>query len=179
VGRAAPVNPLDPKSLLPPTRIGSFSLAKLKTAGGEETARFEAVLLHDGKAVARVSNGGHGGQCDVHPLDKVRPYGIALNELVEQLESAAQQMPPIPVSGGRTILHSWDSLLLSLVENTKLVRSLKRSAKSKTVFFDPTKDEVGVQFSIFRLPPTDPRVKAWLEKECPGYVILNDALRDA
>jgi len=40
---------------------GGYSLKNYRSAGGEETPRFEAVLTHEGKAIATVSNGGTGG----------------------------------------------------------------------------------------------------------------------
>jgi hypothetical protein len=48
---------------------GGYSLSSVKRAGGDETARFEAVLLHDGRPIAHVSNGGDGGSHRYQPVD--------------------------------------------------------------------------------------------------------------
>ena len=40
---------------------GGYALSSVKRAGGDETARFDAVLVHDGRQIAHVSNGGEGG----------------------------------------------------------------------------------------------------------------------
>lgn len=40
---------------------GGYALAKIRRASGDETQRFEAVLVRDGHPIAHVSNGGEGG----------------------------------------------------------------------------------------------------------------------
>jgi len=47
-----------------------FQIKRLKTAGGEETLRFEVSLYFRDKRVASVSNGGTGGCHEWHWIDK-------------------------------------------------------------------------------------------------------------
>lgn len=44
-----------------PAPYGGYHLTNIREAGGEETARFDAILRHHGVPIAHVSNGGHGG----------------------------------------------------------------------------------------------------------------------
>jgi hypothetical protein len=49
--------------------IGGYSVTEVRTAGGDETWRFEARLLLDGQVIAVVSNGGEGGCHSYRPTD--------------------------------------------------------------------------------------------------------------
>lgn len=51
--------------------LGGYRLTKLKVAGGDETTRFEATLVKDGRVVGTVSNDGNGG-CNAYRF----PYAI-------------------------------------------------------------------------------------------------------
>ena len=48
---------------------GGYALSKAKRAGGDESVRFAAVLVIDGRPVAHVSNGGEGGCHRIDPVD--------------------------------------------------------------------------------------------------------------
>lgn len=48
--------------------MDAYELKSYKEAGGEETVRFEAKLYKNGKQIAIVSNGGHGGCNDYYPV---------------------------------------------------------------------------------------------------------------
>jgi hypothetical protein len=47
---------------------GGYSLSCVKRAGGDETPRFEAVLVHHDRRIAFVSNGGEGGAHRYSPV---------------------------------------------------------------------------------------------------------------
>lgn len=53
----------------PPAPYAGYSLTKVRTAGGAETLRFEAVLCLDGQPIAHVANGGEGRSHRWSPLD--------------------------------------------------------------------------------------------------------------
>ncbi|NTW39977.1 MAG: hypothetical protein HGA44_08805 [Cellulomonadaceae bacterium] len=55
--------------LTPAPPYNGYALTKVRTAGGDETLRFEAVLVRDGRPVAHVSNGGEGGPHRWSPVD--------------------------------------------------------------------------------------------------------------
>ncbi|MGV8977238.1 MAG: hypothetical protein ACOH17_04270 [Cellulomonas sp.] len=48
---------------------GGYALTRVKRAGGDETPRFEATLVHDRRPIAFVSNGGEGGAHRIQPVD--------------------------------------------------------------------------------------------------------------
>lgn len=52
-----------------PAPYAGYALTKVRTAGGDETARFEAILCLDGRLVAHFSNGGEGGSHRWSPVD--------------------------------------------------------------------------------------------------------------
>lgn len=61
----------------PPAPYGGYALTKVHRAGGDETTRFDSVLVLDGRPVAYVSNGGEGG---AHRWSPVAPDGWAAIE---------------------------------------------------------------------------------------------------
>ena len=48
---------------------GGYKLSQVRRAGGDETIRFDAVLCHEGRPLAHVSNGGEGGAHRYQPID--------------------------------------------------------------------------------------------------------------
>lgn len=100
----------------------NITLTKVKTAGGEETPRFEARLAVDGVEVAIVTNGGTGGANRYHWLDEHRYPG-----LVAQIETLAKQVT------GATF-EPLDALVFQLLDEIALAKRLKRTMKTKHVF---------------------------------------------
>lgn len=63
--------PPEPPTHTPPSEdYAGYALKNLREAGGEETLRFEATLTLHGRAVAIVSNGGHGACHRYEPLER-------------------------------------------------------------------------------------------------------------
>lgn len=66
--------PPDPTPTTPPSSsaasLGGYAVRNLREAGGEETARFEAVITRHGRPIAHVSNGGHGGSHRYDPVER-------------------------------------------------------------------------------------------------------------
>jgi hypothetical protein len=54
--------------LTPSENYGGYALVSYKSAGGDETPRFEAIITLNGKKIAYVSNGGTGGSNMTQPF---------------------------------------------------------------------------------------------------------------
>lgn len=161
--------------VLPPTRLGKgaedtqFWLRGLKVAGGEETLRYEATLMQGANVVARVSNDGHGGECNISPQG-CDDFGRLFDDLSR---AADETLDPIQVGNGESIPWGWCGGLCSLAGNTQLVKKMKRQARTNTLFLHPG-ESLDVAYRMVK--GTDEGTVAWLKEKVPGARILNPAL---
>ena len=66
------------------TAMDCYSISGYKEAGGEETIRFQANLLKNGKKVAVISNSGIGGPNDYHHVEGARGEIQAFHDACKQ-----------------------------------------------------------------------------------------------
>lgn len=169
------------QKLVPKTSFGPFSLKGLKTLRGDETPCYEATLLEDGKPVAFVHNEGHGGQSYVDPPlkstdEQYRAFRQAHDALIQRMNDvAAKEMEPLDMGEGEPPLPcDWDTMLMTMVENHGMLKSLKAHVKKgKTVLGNPA-DPDG--FEILAGSPAEPRVQKYVAEKMPDFVILNEAI---
>lgn len=158
------------------TTQSRLTLTKLKTAGGEETPRFEARLHFNGREVALVSNGGTGGSCTFYWTHPKEDRSLLFSWAREE---AARQEPSLFGEGRRVISgeEALDFLVLIEVDLAASAKRLVRAMKTRTLvrFFG---DEVGVYRSIpiayvpGRSPANDPRVSVCLNALDPRDAAL-------
>jgi hypothetical protein len=141
-------NPIAPK----------VEMKSIKTAGGEETRRFEAKVYVDGVFAGIASNGGTGGGNHYRSADK-----DATAKLMRFIDTIPPEGPSL---GGLGPLKVDLDFFLSEVLEAAL---LKRSFKKKTFFEVKTR-----VYSVNA--PFDPRVKEHVLKQHPDAVFLNEFL---
>lgn len=151
----------------------TLQLKNLKTAGGDETLRFEATLYIDGKRSATVSNGGTGGS---HCYYFVDPEARAkFDQLVEQfqttllnpnanrlyynlVEMLSDLQAAIPTYSQAHI--DRDFVIDCLIEQLNEEKQFRRWCKSATVFRLP-EDAKGQYRTIKQ--PYSPRIRQYLQ----------------
>jgi hypothetical protein len=143
----------------------------------EETPCYTASLYHNGALVAKVSNHGHGGPDRIEPVKGIT-YGM-----IASIEAAVKDtFPPIDMSeyGMEPLPADLESICHQLVEDNRILKSLKRTLKTKLVFFKvpqlPEKKEDAALYEV-PLSPTG-RTKEGLAKlvegtRAKGYYPLN------
>jgi hypothetical protein len=150
-----------------------ITLTKIKTAGGEETPRFDAVLNWHGAPVALVSNAGHGGACHVLWQAKLNgpptPLLTRTAVLRAALELAQREEPELFAAASPAA--ALDYVLVSEVETERLVRSLDRLVK-KSVAFRAPGQAPGTYYTT--RGPLTPALRAEIHRRHPGATILND-----
>lgn len=176
----------------------TFELRSIKTAGGEETPRFEAKIFYDGREVAHVHNDGNGGCCFDRWNDKRAER--AFYEWVIPAYRARTERTPVDTNpynmvtdektGKKVSLDVWhkqhvkdstdkqltssalDSWLFWNLDNHDERAKLRRKMKKSTLF--RTEDMAPGDWRQLSVPTGDPRVKAWLEKNKLSHATVFD-----
>jgi hypothetical protein len=170
---------IDPKNCIPKASHGPWGLKSLKIAefASEETLCYEAIIVENGKPVFRGRNDGHGGSDFYEPLVYSPEGRKMMEEALARLEAYAKALPPIE-SHGIVLDHDAESLIGSLAESARMLKKMKRAAKSKVLIFDPAEDKPGESYQVLKVAPSDPRLPAYLAKH-PNLVLLNEAVLKA
>jgi hypothetical protein len=147
----------------------TITLRKLRRAGGEETPRFEAIVVHDGRDVATVSNGGTGGPC------RFRWSADPAATLLAAVRLAAEQWPDLyaRLSAAPSRDAAEDALgtvCMHEVEVMRLAKILDRAAKTK-VLLRESGQPVGVYHTV-SVPPTEHEITE-VRRRYPTYTVLN------
>lgn len=158
-----------------------ITLTKLKTAGGEETPRFEAMLSFNGREIARVANGGTGGSCSFWWLRPQEDRSLLFAWATEQ---ASREEPTLFGRAAHTEHYkptgeaALDFLVLGEVELAGTIKRLQRAMKTKTlVRFWGEKANVYRSINIAYVPGgkhpgNDPRVAVTLNALTPRGAAL-------
>jgi hypothetical protein len=146
-----------------------ITLAKVKMAGGEETPRFEAVLLWHGAPVALVSNDGNGGACRVYWRGKAGGAQTPDATIDAVYDAAvAQQEPGSFAAKSRTL--ALDFVILEEVEIFQIAKKLDRACAKSILFRTPGQGQG--EYFVARGTPS-PEVLAAIVKRHPAATILN------
>ena len=108
------------------TKTEEYQIKGLKTAGGEETLRFQVSLYFRGKRVAGVSNGGTGGCHEWHWVDKASEQSFEQHLKTLEFEFDFEQ---------------GDQFLDALIEEQVQDTWLKSKCKKATLFLLVGEDE--------------------------------------
>lgn len=111
----------------------TITLSRLKTAGGEETPRFEATLVFNGNPVAVVSNDGNGGPCRYHW--STRPDGGDIGRACrkEAQSVAHKEEPRLFKADEGDDEGALDYVIFGEIELVALAKRLDRTCKGKIV----------------------------------------------
>jgi hypothetical protein len=97
---------------------------KYSEFASQETYCFEATIYLDGKKAGQVRNDGQGG-CNFY-----YPHTIE-----EAINAYAVTLPPV-VSGGITLNHDADWLIMNLIAEWLITRDLKRALSKRVLFIN-------------------------------------------
>ena len=126
--------------------IGSLKVAEFAS---EETTCFSATVYLDGKAFARASNEGRGGNTNFEPLGRKGWNDPAFQKMLKEAEAFASSFPPEVTeyddpqdpSQKMTIPYSLEYLVNGLVEDTRFQKRMasayRRTAKRRVLFLKP------------------------------------------
>lgn len=150
-------------------RIGGYSLIKVKRAGGEETPRFEAVLVKDATPIAVVSNSGEGGSHRVRPFNGGSWEAVRTFEAFAAAWNAGTEFAGVE-DGDHLVYH-----LLDLIANNRSRKTLfllddedERTAAPRAFKGAATREEVLLELRT-HFADRNPRV--W-DKEAGAFIAL-------
>jgi len=138
--------------------FGAKGLKKWSTYDG---GGYQYTLTHDRKAVAMVTNGGHGGPVEIEWKPDMDVAKARLAEVVASI-------PPIE-SYGRMLTVNDEFLMEELVNHTDLVKVCKK----KTAFRTPEDSERS--YKVINAP-FDAEVREYVISKWPKAIILNENL---
>ena len=130
----------------------------------EETECFSAIIYIDGKKRGDARNRGHGGQTDITPCT-----------LAEELNAYAATLPDV-IYGGMTLKMNAELLIDEILGDELQRKQLKRLCAKKTLFREAGKTYGEGQYDVIKIP-YGPAAIAWIQKHCPGAVIVNETVR--
>lgn len=138
-----------------------WTLAKVKMAGGEETPRFEAMLVVDGVEVAHVSNGGTGGANRFYwnggETTRARVWPLLVKKALESVKDDARY-PDLYV----------DSMIFAEIDVVALAKRLDRAC-AKFTLYRLHGDKVG-HYREYRTPYTP---ELTVNRDARVAVVLN------
>jgi|ETNmetMinimDraft_26_1059896.scaffolds.fasta_scaffold34952_4 hypothetical protein len=151
----------------------SITVKNLKVAefASEETLCFQATVYVDGKRAFLASNEGHGGPTNFDPLKFSKPEVARFRALVADLAKWAKTLPK-----GTAHLDVYDQCLESLVDDAvqkaQDEKRLRKLLKKGTIWTQANGQRAEIR--AYRCSPSDPGFRAFVERDFPGAVILND-----
>jgi hypothetical protein len=122
----------------------NYTLQAIKTAGGEETPRFEAQVRLNNTVIATVSNSGTGGCCNWHWLD--RAAEAPFEAWIKTVETEA--------------IEAADMWVYGLIEKAEITKTLMRKSLKKAVFILTGEKPAEGHRSINK--PDSPEVRAFI-----------------
>lgn len=156
----------------------SLRSLKINKTMSEETTCFSAQVIIDGRHVFDVSNHGHGGADNWHPVKG----GFTMGEICDLNNKIKETYPPLIIAHANTIPADLETVVAELITETEVIKDVRRHAKKKMLFL-----AVGEKITeAFRQIPCKTIMnplwvagaKAYIEKKYPCATILNDLTDD-
>ena len=111
-----------------------ITLSGIKTFDSPDGGGFNATLLFDGKKVATVHDGGHGGEVELYPISTSK---VSFAEVRDILKAEAAKLPPFKYDDGTELTQDYGDLIVGLVsawEQQKEDKRLQKLCQTKILF---------------------------------------------